>query len=108
MKALPQPISLNLLATTHRKLKHSISKLFTRKQQSLTFKIKRAVSKLPKQIKLVFILHVIKGLSHEQIAQLLSISPATSKMWLMTAKYRLKQELLSLQKGVSYVQNTQR
>jgi len=58
--------------------------------------IHRLICKLPEGYRLVFNLHVIEGYSHEEIGELLSIQPSTSRSQLLKAR-RLLQSLISNQ-----------
>lgn len=53
---------------------------------------------LPEGYRLVFNLHVLEGYSHDEIAQLLHIQPATSRSQLMKARLLLQKKLLHLNK----------
>lgn len=53
---------------------------------------------LPEGYRLVFNLHVLEGYSHDEIAQLLQIQPATSRSQLMKARLLLQKKLLHREK----------
>lgn len=53
------------------------------------------IDQLPKGCKYVFVLHVIEGYKHQEIAELLNISVGTSKSQLAYAKKLLKQQIES-------------
>ncbi len=58
--------------------------------------IHRLICRLPEGYRLVFNLHVIEGYSHEEIAEMLSIQPSTSRSQLLKAR-RLLQSLICKQ-----------
>ena len=64
------------------------------------------IVRLPVGYRTVFNLHVIEGMEHREIAQLLGIAEGTSKSQLRKAKLLLR-KMLSL-KGVQYVQRKNR
>ena len=47
------------------------------------------IERLPEGFRMVLMLHAVEGYSHEEIAQLLSISPSTSRSQYLRAKARL-------------------
>lgn len=49
----------------------------------------RLVERLPEGFRMVLMLYAVEGYSHEEIAQLLSISPSTSRSQYLRAKARL-------------------
>lgn len=49
----------------------------------------RLMERLPEGFRTVLMLHAVEGYSHEEIAQLLSISPSTSRSQYLRAKARL-------------------
>lgn len=64
------------------------------KQNSIKIDLENAIGKLPKQAKLIFIMHEIEGYKHEEIAEMLKISDGTSKAQLHRARKILRKELL--------------
>ena len=54
--------------------------------------IEQAITRLPKKARAVLILHEIEGMTHLQIAQLVGISPGTSRAQLHRARRLLKEE----------------
>ena len=56
--------------------------------------LQRAMAGLPKKARAVLILHEIEGMTHIQIAELVGISPGTSKAQLHRARRLLKEELI--------------
>jgi RNA polymerase sigma-70 factor (ECF subfamily) len=64
------------------------------------------ILRLPVGYRTVFNLHVIEGMEHKEIAQLLRISVGTSKSQLSKAKLLLQK--LLLQRGVDYVKRKTR
>jgi RNA polymerase sigma-70 factor (ECF subfamily) len=60
------------------------------------------IQQLPDGYRQIFNLSVIEGYCHEEIAELLSISPASSRSQLSRARRRL-QEMISQQEKTSYV-----
>lgn len=61
------------------------------------------LDRLSPQYRLVFVLHVIEGYTHDEIAQELGISRGTSKSNLFKARNKLKQFLVDLEKKEKYV-----
>ena len=57
--------------------------------------LERAVAKLPRTWKIVFILHDVHGFKHEEVARMLHFSLNTSKAHLHRAHLRLRQILLA-------------
>lgn len=55
--------------------------------------ITELIQKLPVKSRMVFNLYVIEGYSHQEIADLMKISPGTSKSQLFDARQRLKQAI---------------
>lgn len=56
--------------------------------------IERAISKLPRQARTVFILHDIQGYQHNEISELINIEIGTSKAHLHRARKLLREELI--------------
>jgi RNA polymerase sigma factor (sigma-70 family) len=56
------------------------------------------ISNLPDGYRVVFNLYVMEGYSHDEIAQMLNIKPATSRSQLHKARAMLKEQIISLQK----------
>ena len=56
--------------------------------------VENEISKLPEGYKTVFILHAIEGFKHSDIADILGISPGTSKSQFFRAKSQLRKNLL--------------
>lgn len=61
----------------------------------LDFNVEEVLSKLPETYRLVFNLHVLEDYSHQEIAEALNISVASSKTQLFRAKVKLKEIILS-------------
>jgi RNA polymerase sigma factor (sigma-70 family) len=57
----------------------------------------KLINKLPAGYKIVFNLNVIEGYSHDEIAKILDIQPATSRSQLVKARKILQQQILELQ-----------
>jgi RNA polymerase sigma-70 factor (ECF subfamily) len=55
--------------------------------------IERAVERLPAGAREVFVLHDVEGFKHEEIAELLSVDPGTSRSQLHRARLLLRQQL---------------
>ena len=55
--------------------------------------IQMLIDALPEGYKMVFILHVVEGYKHNEIAELLQISESTSKSQLFKARKRLQEKL---------------
>jgi RNA polymerase sigma-70 factor (ECF subfamily) len=55
--------------------------------------IERAVEKLPAGAREVFVLHDMEGYKHDEIAELLSVDPGTSRSQLHRARLLLRQQL---------------
>ena len=58
--------------------------------------IEKALDRLPEKYKIVFVLHELEGLDHEEIVQCLDISLSNVKVRLFRARKMLRDELLSL------------
>ncbi|MCX6208459.1 MAG: sigma-70 family RNA polymerase sigma factor [Bacteroidetes bacterium] len=58
----------------------------------------KLINALPTGYKIVFNMSVIEGYSHEEIASLLNIQPATSRSQLVKARKMLQQQIIQLQK----------
>jgi RNA polymerase sigma-70 factor (ECF subfamily) len=52
--------------------------------------LERAIARLPRGYRQVFVLHDIEGFTHEEIAGLLGIEPGTSKSQLFQARRQLR------------------
>ncbi|MCB0721517.1 MAG: sigma-70 family RNA polymerase sigma factor [Ignavibacteriae bacterium] len=59
-----------------------------------TIDIERAISKLPRQARTVFILHDVEGYQHNEISELINIEIGTSKAHLHRARKLLREELV--------------
>lgn len=55
--------------------------------------LERAIAALPKKARLVLVLHDVEGYKHEEIGEMLGISPGTSKSQLFHARKSLRQVL---------------
>jgi RNA polymerase sigma-70 factor (family 1) len=62
-------------------------------QKELGEVLNEAINKLPPQLRQVFNLHRIEGLSHVEIAQRLNISPISSKTYMVRALMALRKEI---------------
>jgi RNA polymerase sigma-70 factor (ECF subfamily) len=60
----------------------------------------KLISNLPEGYRIVFNLYVLEGYSHEEIARLLDIRPATSRSQLSKARRMLQEQISPLQKIV--------
>ena len=58
----------------------------------------KLINDLPKGYKIVFNLSIIEGYSHDEIAKILDIQPATSRSQLVKARKILQQQILQQQK----------
>lgn len=58
----------------------------------------KLINALPKGYKVVFNLSVFEGYSHEEIAKMLDIQPATSRSQLVKARKMLQQQIIELEK----------
>jgi RNA polymerase sigma-70 factor (ECF subfamily) len=56
-------------------------------------KVEKAIQRLPEGEKKVFILHDVEGFTHEEIGEILDISPGTSKSQLHKARKKLQEML---------------
>ncbi len=56
--------------------------------------LERAISKLPKQARTVFVLHDVEGYKHNEISELINIEIGTSKAHLHRARRLLREELI--------------
>lgn len=61
--------------------------------------LKRAIRALSGNTRVVFILHDVKGMSHDQIARMLQISPEASRMKLKVARIKIRHILKQSQRG---------
>ncbi len=55
--------------------------------------LERQIARLPEKCRTVFILHEIEGFNHEEIAEIMGISPGTSKSQLFFARSSLREKL---------------
>lgn len=62
-------------------------------QKELGEILNEAINKLPSQLRKVFNLHRIEGLSHEEIAKRLNITPISSKTYMVRALMTLRKEI---------------
>jgi RNA polymerase sigma-70 factor (ECF subfamily) len=60
-----------------------------------SFDLERAIAELPEGARQVLILHAIEGYTHEEVGELLGISPGTSKSQLFNARRILRSLLQS-------------
>ncbi len=60
---------------------------------SINIDLEKAISALPEQARIVFILHDVNGYKHEEIAEMVSIEIGTSKAHLHRARRLLREEL---------------
>lgn len=60
--------------------------------------ILKLINQLPEGYRLVFNLSVIEGFTHDEIAQMLNIQPATSRSQLVKARKMLQNKFLEMQK----------
>jgi RNA polymerase sigma-70 factor (ECF subfamily) len=65
----------------------------------LAIDLDRAIADLPDGYRLVFLLHDVEGLTHEEIGQLLFIEPGTSKSQLFHARRALRSRLRPEREG---------
>ncbi|NLR62234.1 sigma-70 family RNA polymerase sigma factor [Chitinophaga polysaccharea] len=66
----------------------------TLERKHLRDDVQHAVRSLPSQLRQVFILHRIEGLSHDEIATRLDITPLSSKTYMVRALQLLRKRLL--------------
>jgi RNA polymerase sigma factor (sigma-70 family) len=59
-------------------------------------RVKKAMSQLPGNARIVFSLYLFEGYDHTEIAEILNISESTSKTQFMRARLRVKEILLSM------------
>jgi len=59
----------------------------------ITFDLERAISQLPPQARMVFVLHDIEGYKHREIASLCNLAVGTSKAHLHRARKQLREVL---------------
>lgn len=78
---------LNLYFTDHNTIMSPESRL---EQKDLADRLHMAVSSLPPQLQKVFTLHRFEGLSHEEIAKRLDITPLSSKTYMTRALITLR------------------
>jgi len=64
-----------------------------RERPELRVAIERAVEKLPRGAREVFVLHDMEGYKHDEIAELLEVDPGTSRSQLHRARLLLRQQL---------------
>ncbi len=62
-------------------------------QPETTFDLERAISQLPPQARMVFVLHDIEGYKHREIASLCNLAVGTSKAHLHRARKQLREVL---------------
>jgi RNA polymerase sigma factor (sigma-70 family) len=60
--------------------------------------ILKLINELPEGYRLVFNLNIIEGFSHEEVAKILKIQPATSRSQLVKARKMLQNQIIKLQK----------
>jgi len=58
-----------------------------------SFDLEKAVSRLPAKARIVFVLHDIEGYKHEEIGEILSITPGTAKAQLHRARKLLREAM---------------
>ena len=56
------------------------------------------INRLPDGYRLIFNLNIIEGYQHEEIAEMLSIQPGTSRSQLVKARHMLQKQIIALQK----------
>ncbi len=76
----PLPVAVPVSATGERTL--------------LRLQLERALEQLPERMRQVLVLHDVEGYKHHEIADLLGISPGTSKAQLHRARMMLRKQLL--------------
>ena len=64
------------------------------------------LNRLSPQYKMVFVLHVMEGFSHEEIAEKLNINKGTSKSNLSKARMNLKKMITELEQKESHGRQT--
>jgi len=62
-------------------------------QKEMSQALEQAINGLPPQLRQVFVLHRLEGLSHEEIARRLHISPLSSKTYMTRALIALRRHL---------------
>ncbi|MGH7462541.1 MAG: RNA polymerase sigma factor, partial [Longimicrobiales bacterium] len=62
-------------------------------QAVLRMRLERALEKLPDRMRQVIVLHDVEGHTHEEIADLLGVTPGTSKSQLFKARARMREFL---------------
>lgn len=87
---------------------YGIARLFTWHPRNITpsntkagrvAALRRAIRMLSANTRVVFILHDVKGMSHKEIADMLQISPETSRIRLKVARLKIRHILAQNQKG---------
>jgi len=70
-------------------------KLSSREEHSsgIGIDIEKAITKLPLNAKMIFIMHDIEGYKHDEIAEMMSIAPGTTKAQLHRARSLLREAL---------------
>ena len=61
--------------------------------------IQKLIDELPEGYKIVFVMHIIEGYKHTEIAELLNISVGTSKSQLYKARQMLQQKIKKINKA---------
>jgi RNA polymerase sigma factor (sigma-70 family) len=61
--------------------------------RELAAAVQEALSYLPEKLRLVFVLHEVEGLTHEEIGAMLGCQPGTSKSQLFKARLKLRKIL---------------
>jgi RNA polymerase sigma-70 factor (ECF subfamily) len=56
----------------------------------LRIRLERALEKLPDRMRQVIVLHDVEGYTHEEIAELLGVTPGTSKSQLFKARAHMR------------------
>ncbi len=93
-------IALNLIRDDYRKAKGDISLDDTaepaaprHREMNAAIDLERAIARLPQKARMVFLLHDVHGLTHQQIAAGLDITDGTSKAQLSRARALLRERL---------------
>ena len=63
------------------------------RQDSLSIDLKRAVARLPKRARMVFVLHDVEGFKHREIGEMMNLSVGATKSQLFRARELLRRHM---------------
>ncbi len=95
--AVNQALQMQRKAGTRRdresELHEELSVAPTRRDVLLEDRIAEALDRVPERMRQVLVLHDVEGYTHEEIGELLAVSPGTSKSQLFKARGRMRELL---------------